>query len=74
MPSLTTLYRMLPAFTRTFASLSGCSFYYEAKAEEMIERQINGYVGICCWFVLIAARSHASSEAGAFSNSRRHAR
>lgn len=44
MPSLLTPCRIIPALVLACVSLSGCSIYYEAKAEEMVERQMNAMV------------------------------
>ncbi len=44
MPSLLAPCKIVPVLTWVFVSLSGCSLYYEAKAEEMVERQMNAMV------------------------------
>ncbi|MBQ0832385.1 SUMF1/EgtB/PvdO family nonheme iron enzyme [Marinobacter sp.] len=42
MPSLLSPIRIIPVLA--FASLSGCSLYYETKAEDLVERQISAMV------------------------------
>lgn len=44
MPSLLSPCRIIPVLVLACVSLSGCSLYYEAKAEEMVERQMNAMV------------------------------
>lgn len=44
MIDLTPLYRLLPALILSFSALPGCSFYYDAKAEDMVERQMEAMV------------------------------
>jgi len=44
MPSLLSPCRIIPVLAFAYVSLSGCSFYYEAKAETMVERQMDAMV------------------------------
>ncbi|MEQ9546791.1 MAG: SUMF1/EgtB/PvdO family nonheme iron enzyme [Marinobacter sp.] len=44
MLALTPSYRLLPALILSFSTLPGCSFYYDAKAEDMAERQMETMV------------------------------
>lgn len=44
MLDLTPSYRLLPALILSFSTLPGCSFYYDAKAEDMAERQMETMV------------------------------